>query len=150
MKLVPPHASEPVVCETQSFHVVQDPKHSPHSYHYTAWMKEDVRSLIEITRELTQELLALKQRLLDQSAIQPDAIVYLHFPPNYWRLHVHFVASNHQFDAPPHEVFLLADIILHLDTDPDYFLKTARIDLLGGDGGRTGELPAAVHHTWLL
>ena len=144
MKLTPPYVSEPIVCETPSFQVVKDPKHLLNSYHYTAWIKKDVRSLIEITSEMTQELLVLKQRLIDQQVIQPDNIIYLHFPPTYWRLHVHFVASNHHFYAPRHEIFLLTDIIRCLDKDPDYFLKKTRIDL----DDHVGELRD--HQTWLL
>ena len=53
----------------------------------------------------------------------------LHFPPTFWRLHLHFVQLNHQIpqDTPEHEVFDLNTVIRNLKLDSDYYRKHVQI-----------------------
>lgn len=144
LKLQPPYISEPILGETTLFRAIQDPKHQDNSYHYTAWIKNDVRSLVEVRPEMIEDLLVLKQQLMEKGLIRDNTIIYFHYPPDYWRLHAHFVESNHHFRAPRHEIFLLTEVRKCLGRDPDYFLKNTRIEM----EGREGELRD--YQTWLL
>lgn len=48
--------------------------------------------------------------------------MYLHYLPSYYHLHVHFTALG--FEAPGSGVeraHLLADVIEHLERDPEYY-----------------------------
>ena len=54
---------------------------------------------------------------------------FVHFPPNYWRLHIHFVQKNHIFQAPAHEIFFIDEIIIYYYNNPGFFLKNVRIFL---------------------
>ena len=67
--------------------------------------------------------------MIKKELIKSDHLSFVHFPPNYWRLHVHFVANNHQFKAPKHEILPIAYIINCYQHDANFFKTNIRIYL---------------------
>ena len=53
--------------------------------------------------------------------------IFVHFPPNWWTLHIHFVSNNHKLGCPPKHAFFLEDIISNLKKDSDYYRKRVEI-----------------------
>ena len=128
MKIVPTDVTElHSIIKDTNFITVVDPRHSNSSFHYTAWCKKDIKSLLDLTRE---DIPMLKDICNKFSNYKKEKFkTLLHFPPNFWRLHLHFVELNHQIPAatPFHEVFDIEDIINNLNEDEDYYRKRVRI-----------------------
>ena len=116
-----------IVFENEYFVVVEDKLHNKKSYHYTAWIKKDVRSIIEINKEIIDQIKEIINILIDRNIIQSNHYAFIHFPPNFWRLHVHIVENNHIFEAPNNEIFHIQDIINNYENDPEYYIKNIQI-----------------------
>lgn len=118
---------EEIILRNNKFMVLKDLKHTNTSYHYTAWIKEDIRSLIEMNQSIIDSIQEIRKYLLDQSIITDTHIAFIHFPPQFWRLHIHFVQDNHIFEAPDHEIIKVDDIIQYYQKDANYFIKHIRL-----------------------
>ena len=59
---------------------------------------------------LGQQILDLKNVLVEKEIIQKDSISYIHYPPHFYRLHIHFVDKNHKFHAPKEHIFYIEDV----------------------------------------
>ena len=119
--------NELVIFENELFLIVKDIKSTYKSYHYTAWSKKDIRSIIEIDANIIKNIKEIQEYLLDKSIITNTHIAFIHFPPQYWRLHIHFVQDNHIFEAPEHEIIKIEDIIKYYSNDNKYFIKNIRL-----------------------
>ena len=102
---------EEIIYENKLFILIKDQKHNEESYHYTAFIKEDIKSLIEINLDIINSVLDIKSNLLERDFIKSNDIIFIHFPPSIWRLHIHFVDKNHKFTAPKYETFFLNEVI---------------------------------------
>lgn len=150
MKLIPPRVlyainnpdetSESILYENKYFIVFKDLRHLDDSFHYTAWIKKDIRSLIEIDKDIIDQIIELRKSLIEKNIIKQH-YAFIHFPPNYWRLHIHFVNKNHKFCAPKHEIFYIDDVIKNLKNNLEYYRKNIRII----DNNKIKD-----HQTWLL
>ena len=118
---------EEIIFNNNTFLVVKDLKHTNSSYHYTAWIKKDIRSLIEINQDIINSIQEIQNHLLEKSIITKTHTAFVHFPPQFWRLHVHFVQDNHIFEAPKHEIIKMDDIIKYYNKDNNYFSKNIRL-----------------------
>ena len=118
---------EEIIFNNNKFLVVKDLKHTNSSYHYTAWIKKDIRCLIEINQDIINNIQEIQHHLLEKSIITKTHISFIHFPPQFWRLHVHFVQDNHIFEAPKHEIIKMDDIIKYYNKDNNYFSKNIRL-----------------------
>ena len=118
---------EEIIFNNNTFLVVKDLKHTNSSYHYTAWIKKDIRSLIEINQDIINSIQEIQHHLLEKSIITKTHTAFVHFPPQFWRLHVHFVQDNHIFEAPKHEIIKMDDIIKYYNKDNNYFSKNIRL-----------------------
>jgi len=121
--------NETVIFENKNFIVVLDPRITNDSYHYTAWAKENILSLIEINSSILNEILIIKNELIRQKYIKEDGYSVIHFPPNFWRLHIHFVDKNHQFrrNTKPNEIFHIDNIIKKLNVNESFFIENVFI-----------------------
>ena len=118
---------ENIIYNNEYFIVVEDIKHDKKSYHYTAWIKMDVRSIIEINNDILNEIVNIRNILQKDGIIKSNHFAFVHFPPNYWRLHIHFVENNHTFCAPKHEILYIDDIINCYNNNPNFFKTNIRI-----------------------
>lgn len=118
---------EEIIYENKLFILIKDQKHKEESYHYTAFIKKDVKSLIEINTDITNSVLDIKNNLLERDLIQSDDIIFVHFPPSIWRLHIHFVDKNHKFIAPDYETFFLDEIIEKMSLNKNYYIENVVI-----------------------
>ena len=121
------HNKENIIYDNEYFIVIEDIKHKKTSYHYTAWIKKDVRSIIEINNDILNEIVNIRNILQKDGIIKKNDFAFVHFPPNYWRLHIHFVESNHTFCAPKHEILYIDDIINCYNSNPNFFKKNIRL-----------------------
>jgi len=103
--------------------LIKDPKMKADSMHYTAWSQHrELRTAADLR---PRHLPFLNMLLLEGPkaviAAHPDLrseddiSVFVHFPPNIFRLHVHFVSANRTMWAPPDEVFLLKKLVKSLE-----------------------------------
>ena len=129
MKIIPSDVTENhAVFHHSNFITVIDPRHTNDSFHYTAWCKKDYRSLLDLTKDDIPYLEDIRNKFSNYIKSKKFNTL-LHFPPTFWRLHLHFVQLNHQIpqDTPEHEVFDLNDIITNLKQDSDYYRNSVRI-----------------------
>ena len=119
--------TETVIYRNDNWVVVQDPKHTQDQFHLTAWYLRDIRSILEITQAICQQFRELTQELQQHNLLVEGFQEFVHFPPNFWRLHVHFVGPNHQAEAPESEVFPVSEVVRYYQQDPNYF--TTRVTL---------------------
>ena len=102
---------EIILFENDFFILLVDPKNKKDSFHYTAWCKKDIPSLKHLDLKLFQEILILKNKLLEENIINKDSIIFIHYPPQFYRLHIHFVSKKHRFYEPKNHIFYLYDIL---------------------------------------
>lgn len=119
--------NEKIIYQDDNFIVLKDKKHSKDSYHYTAWALKDIRSLIEIDINIINQLNQIKQILIDKKFIDESAKIFFHFPPNIWRLHLHFVQENHKFLADEYEIHYFNEIINNIKINSNYYLENVVI-----------------------
>ncbi|KAM5311261.1 m7GpppX diphosphatase isoform 4-T4 [Glossophaga mutica] len=89
--------------------------------------RRGIRSLRDLTAEhlplLRNILREGQEAILQRYQVKGDRLrVYLHYLPSYYHLHVHFTALG--FEAPGSGVeraHLLAEVIEHLERDPEYY-----------------------------
>lgn len=118
-----------ILYQNNNFVLVIDPKHTQKNFHYTAWHKKDIRSLLELKKENTLEIKELIDNIKSLQLVPKDCKIYIHFPPNFWRLHIHFVSQEY-FDLQKNndsETYLIEDIINNLEADENYYRKNVKI-----------------------
>ena len=115
---------ENVVYEDDFFICVKDIKHIDKvDYHYTAWCKKDLRSLLDLERKHLKYIKNLKSAIYQKFNLTDENTEnFIHFPPSYWRLHIHFVTRPHITPAY-HQLYFINDIINLLETDEDCWRK---------------------------
>eukprot|EP00401_Gymnodinium_catenatum_P033247 CAMPEP_0117471516 /NCGR_PEP_ID=MMETSP0784-20121206/7769_1 /TAXON_ID=39447 /ORGANISM="" /LENGTH=248 /DNA_ID=CAMNT_0005265633 /DNA_START=47 /DNA_END=790 /DNA_ORIENTATION=+ len=108
-----------------NWRLIRDPKMKPGGdevdLHYTAWsMDPDLHTISDLK---PQHVLRLKRLYINgrravtrrHVGLAPtDLAVFAHFPPNIFRLHVHFVHRNASMWSPQHEVVRLVDIMRNI------------------------------------
>ena len=113
-----------IIYENDFFIVVMDPKHNDNEkFYYTAWCKEDLRSLLDIEEQHIPYINMLSNALKTEYHINDkNSRQLINFPPDYWRLHIHFVARPH-ITPVYHQLYFINDIINLLEMDEDYYRK---------------------------
>ena len=119
--------NEEIIYENDYFTTIKDIKHNKNIYHYTAWIKKDVRSLLEINKDILDYIIDVKNNLLQKNLINSDDYVFIHFPPNIWRLHIHFVNKNYKFEALYYEIFFLNEVIENIYINPNFYIENVLI-----------------------
>ncbi|CAE7483097.1 unnamed protein product [Symbiodinium natans] len=112
------------IYSSRDWRLVKDPKMTPESFHYTAWSTHvDLRTAGELRHRhvsLLQGLLSEGSRaVLERHPTlrdERDLAMFLHFPPNIFRLHVHFVPANRSMWAPTDEVVPLEPLMQSLQS----------------------------------
>ena len=126
MKMCKKKDTRGVLYEDTLFLCVYDKKHDfqvKKKFHYTAWCKEDIRSLLDLERKHVSGLIMLRDSMRRKFKLsERNSLIYIHFPPNYWRLHIHFVSDSHKPPAP-HQLYMIDDVIKKLQDDGDYYRK---------------------------
>ena len=119
---------EKVVYEDDFFICVKDIKHIDEvDYHYTAWCKKDLRSLLDLERKHIKYIKNIKSAIYQKFNLTDENTEnFIHFPPSYWRLHIHFVARPH-ITPVYHQLYFINDIINLLEMDEDYYRKQVLI-----------------------
>ena len=113
---------EKVVYEDDFFICVKDIKHIDEvDYHYTAWCKKDLSSLLDLERKHLKYIKNLKSAIYQKFNLTDENTEnFIHFPPSYWRLHIHFVARPH-ITPVYYQLYFINDIINLLEMDEDYY-----------------------------
>ena len=121
--------NENVLYEDDFFICVKDAKHIDETnYHYTAWCKYDIRSLLELERSHLKYIKNLKLVMYQKFQLTDDNTEnFIHFPPSFWRLHIHFVSRPHN-SRVYHQLYFINDIINNLEIDEEFYRKHVIID----------------------
>ena len=128
MKIIPRDVKKnKSIIKDDNFITVIDPRHTNSSFHYTAWCNKDIASLLDLTRKDIPMLKSISKKFAKYKNKKFKTL--LHFPPTFWRLHLHFVELNHVVpeETPSYEVFDVEDIITKLNLDENYYRKRVRI-----------------------
>ena len=132
MKLIPTDIKEIIEKNTissillyqdENFILVVDPKHNQKDYHYTAWHKRDIRSLLELNKKDVPQIQDLIDNVNRLDLVPKDCNIYIHFPPNFWRLHIHFVSQSY-FDLlniHDSDTYLLSVVLGNLLINENYY-----------------------------
>jgi len=109
--------------------LVIDPKHNSKNYHYTAWHKKDIRSLLELRKKDIFEIKSLIKNIKHLNLVPGDCEIYIHFPPNFWRLHIHFVSKTFYniYKNTNNETYLVEDILGNLSKNENYYRQNVNI-----------------------
>lgn len=111
----------------EDWRLIRDPKMNDAAglagMHYTAW---SMRSELSSINDLDASHVELLQRLVREgaraiAAVHPgvaveDLQVFTHFPPNIFRLHVHFVHTGVPMWAPDNEVVPVQTLVSEMRT----------------------------------
>tara|TARA_Y100000817_G_C16719326_1_gene482872 strand:- start:84 stop:527 length:444 start_codon:yes stop_codon:yes gene_type:complete len=118
-----------VIYENDLFICVKDIKHvDEKDYHYTAWCKKDLRSLLDLERKHLKYIKNLKKVMYQKYQLTDENTEnFIHFPPSYWRLHIHFVTRPHIVPVY-HQLYFINDIINLLETDEETYRTYVVID----------------------
>ena len=118
-----------VIYENELFICVKDIKHiDEDDYHYTAWCKKDLRSLLDLERKHLKYIKNLKKVMYQKYQLTDDNTEnFIHFPPTYWRLHIHFVHRPH-ITHVYHQLYFINDIINLIEADEDVYRTYVLID----------------------
>ena len=119
--------NETIIYKDDHFIILKDKKHLLDSYHYTAWSIKDTRSLIEIDINIIDKLKQIKKILLDKKVINESGKIFCHFPPRFWRLHIHFVEDNHVFSADKDEIHFIETIEKNIINNTNFYKENCRI-----------------------
>ena len=117
-----------IIYEDDFFICVYDKLHKDtNDFHYTAWCKEDIRSLLDLERKHIPNILKMQKTIMQKFNLSNEnAEIFIHFPPSYWRLHIHFVARPHII-LHKHEVYTSDDIVNNLTKNNNYYRTRATI-----------------------
>jgi m7GpppX diphosphatase len=132
MKSIPDDVKEcSCAFKDDNFYIVKDPKHRINSFHYTAWAKDNtIKSILDLQRKHIPFLKQIIEKFAYYFKIAAcNYKVLVHFPPNFWRFHIHFVDKNHKIKegTPKDDIFNVYDIIKNLEKDEDYYIKRVKI-----------------------
>lgn len=138
MKLIPTDIKEIIdnkkpypslLYQDENFILVIDPKHNQKDYHYTAWYKRDIRSLLELNKKDVPQIQDLIDNVNRLDLVPKDCDIYIHFPPNFWRLHIHFVSQKYfnKYKVLDSETYLVENVINNLEEDGNYYRKNVKI-----------------------
>ena len=117
--------NDKIIYENENFVLHIDPKNNEKNFHYTAWSKKDMRSLLEITKKDIDNILELEKEI--ENIIKKPYISYIHFPPNFWRLHIHYVNPLNFEEINNSDLYLIKDIYQNISNDEDYYRKNVKI-----------------------
>ena len=115
-----------VIFDNYDFVVIEDINHNENCYHYTAWYKHDCKSLIDINEKCLQDIKNLLSKI---KGFKTKPLIFIHFPPSHWNLHIHFTQATHVFGCPIREIFYIDKVIENLSTDSEYYRKKVFIDM---------------------
>ena len=117
-----------IIYEDDFFICVYDKLHKDtNDFHYTTWCKENIRSLLDLERKHIPNILKMQKTIMQKFNLSNEnAEIFIHFPPSYWRLHIHFVARPHII-LHKHEVFTSDDIVNNLTKNNNYYRTRATI-----------------------
>jgi len=122
---------ETIIYEDEFFIVVEDPKHCNNEYfYYTAWCKEDLRSILDIEKKHIALFYILKRTLKTEYHItNKNSRQLIHFPPNFWRLHIHIISNKCSIDIRcyPPQKHHLCTVLANIQTCEEYYRNRAII-----------------------
>ena len=81
---------EKILYENDDFLVLVDPKNKNNKIHYTAWIKDDIESMEDLDIIIFCKIIKLKSELIKLNIIDKNIHSFLHYPPSFYRLHIHF------------------------------------------------------------
>ena len=109
-----------IIYYDDNYMVIKDKVHTSSSYHYTAWCRYECKNLLEVASEDIQKIRKLINKV--KLKLKSKPIIFIHFPPNYWRLHIHFVEQNHVYKANMEEIHFIDDVIRNIEQNEFYYL----------------------------
>ena len=135
MKIIPSDVNDVnSIFKDDHFFMVKDPKHRIESFHYTAWSKHSqLKSILDIERKHIPMLRTIIKKFgYHFRTAACNYKVLIHFPPSFWRLHLHFVAKNHVIpkETPKEDVFDAYEVINNILTNEDFYRKKVKISKL--------------------
>ena len=107
--------NETIIYENNNFILLIDIKNTKKNFHYTAWYKHNIPSLEYANHIVLMHIKDLRKELIKEKIIDDSSITFIHYPPRFYRLHVHFVNNNHLHTAPIEEVYDIDKIEKYLD-----------------------------------
>ena len=115
------YENEECVFINDSFVVVKDLKmksNETSNLHLTAWCKNNnLTCLNDLNKNHVKMLLDIRNdmsKYIQETYNFEDYEVFIHYPPQFYNLHIHFRNKNLEYHAPIEEVYLLDDVIKNI------------------------------------
>ncbi len=88
--------------------------------HLTAWCKNiNVKSLKDLNSNYIIHLKEIKSKVIDIIKTRYSGFnnldIFIHYPPQFWQLHIHFRNKSLAKTSPKNEIFYLKDVIKQLE-----------------------------------
>jgi len=124
-----PQDIKKIIYEDDFFICIYDKLHNDkNDFHYTAWCKKDIRSLLDVEQHHIPNILRMKTSVMQNFNLTDiNSEIFIHFPPSYWRLHIHFVARPHII-LHRHELYSVDTVIKHLMENNNYYRMNVLIN----------------------
>lgn len=134
MKYIPLDVNDSnCIFKDNHFYLVKDPKHKIESFHYTAWSKDcDLKSILDIQKKhipIIKNIIRKFELHFATTIKLYNYRVLIHFPPSFWRLHIHFVHPNHRIpiETPIDDVIDAREVVNNILIDEDFYRKKVKI-----------------------
>ena len=122
-------SSEGLIFKDEEFVLVIDPYQTENSKHYCAWSVQPKRDLLDLTIKDVPVLERLIKKTFNRLGMDDDNHkAFIHFPPSWWHLHIHFISNAHRIRSPSEHIYFVKDIIKNLKIDSDYYRKRVHIN----------------------
>ena len=86
--------NEKILYQNKNFFLFVDLKNKKKNYHYTAWYKHNIPSLEYANFIVLQHIKDLNKELLEKKIIYESTELFVNFPPDQYRLHIHFIEKR--------------------------------------------------------
>lgn len=116
-----------IVYEDNNFMCVYDILHeNKETFHYTAWCKKDIRSLLDLEQKHMPKITNLINNMSKEFNLTHDnSEIFIHFPPSYWRLHIHFTYKGFfKIQEEKHNIY---NVIKNIMSNNNYYRKRVYI-----------------------
>lgn len=134
MKIIPSDVldNNSILLDEFYFITVKDPKHRDVLFHYTSWCKDP---LIKTILDLEYKHISIINNLIEKfsekfNKKKTEFKVFVHFPPDFWRLHIHFVDINYKIsgETKTDEIFDIYEILNNLEKHENYYRDKVQIN----------------------
>lgn len=94
MNKIPNDVFEKYIYKDSNFILVEDPKHSQNSFHYTIWSIREIKNILYLGKNDTENLKLFIKKIKKMNLFCQEKM-YFTYPPTHNHVHLHIVPENY-------------------------------------------------------